>query len=152
MISNEDLQELSPNKNFYKLMWRWVVGGVLLALILLPILWILGWVSVPFQQTSPDLVRQLSQAANEAHEGLLAQSANIDNIETTMATMVVQYGEDRSSWPQGKSSEYLQLAQQRQNLITAYNQACGEYRALWNDEWRNLPAPDDLPTNCEMMR
>lgn len=152
MISNKDLQELSPNKNFYKLVWRWGLSAVLFMLILLPILWAFGWISVPFEQTNPDLVRQLSQDANEAHEGLLAQSANIDNIETTMATMVIQYGDNRATWPQGKSDEYLQLVQQRQNLISAYNQACGEYRALWNDEWRNLPAPDDLPTTCEMMR
>ena len=64
--------------------------------------------------------------------------------------MALAYGEDMTNWPQGKRDEYLQLQAQVTNLSTSYNAQCGQYNALWEDEWRSLPAPNDLPTHCEM--
>jgi hypothetical protein len=57
-------------------------------------------------------------------------------------------GANAATWPQGKAEEYQQLQTQRRNREAQYDQLCATYEARWSDEWRGIPAPDDLPQRC----
>jgi hypothetical protein len=107
------------------------------------------WATAPTEVFSVDNVRDLSRQANQMRTQLDAQLANIRVIDDQMRSLEEQYGEDQSTWPQGKDEEYRQLRVQRDNRIASFNTACADYQALWADEWRSLPAPDDLDTYCE---
>lgn len=144
------MTDYGPTRNDAHSILRWVLFGFLLVLVLAGLFFIYSWVNKPLEVLSPDNIQRLSQEANDKWQALLSQQATIDTISQRAKDMVVTYGEDRSVWPQGKSDEYLQLRQQVGNQITAFNLSCGQYNALWQDEWRSIPAPDDLPKKCEL--
>lgn len=128
----------------------WVLAIAVVIVVAVPVGAALEWWSMPFRMFSPDNVASLSRQANESWQSLQAQQASIKAVERKINDFMLTYGEDQAKWPQGKSDEIQQLRSELANKITAYNAACGQYRAMWQDEWRNLPAPDDLPTTCEM--
>lgn len=99
---------------------------------------------------SVDNIKNLSKQANQSWEALDAKRSTIRTQQSDLETYKELYGDDYATWPQGKRNEYQQLQKIVSSLITSYNVQCAEYNALWQDEWRNLPAPDDLPTYCEM--
>lgn len=99
---------------------------------------------------SPDNIERLSREANNAWQALEAQLANIEKSEDAAADLLTAYGEDQSVWPQGKRDVWLQLQKDITNKSAAYNVSCAAYNAFWQDEWRALPAPKDIPTRCEM--
>lgn len=124
----------------------------ILVVILFILSWTLGWIAVPLSMMSPDRIMTLSRQANEHYESLEVALRVIDQQEGRLSEYEKLYGDDYATWPQGKRDEYQQTQRQLQNLISAYNESCATYRALWNDEWRNIPAPDDLPKTCQMVQ
>lgn len=134
--------------------WNVMIWGGAITLILMVFVvlaWGLGWFAAPFQTMSPQRVQQLSRQANDAWQGLEAQQATIAVQRERLSEFNSLYGDNTSEWPQGKREEYQQLSSALRNLVAAYNLQCGQYNALWQDEWRSLPAPDDLPTRCDLM-
>lgn len=121
-----------------------------LVVILLVLSWTLGWIAAPLNMMSPDRIMTLSKQANEHYESLEAAQRVIESHRDRVDGYEELYGNDYSTWPQGKRDEYQQTQRQLQNLISAYNESCATYRALWQDQWRAIPAPDDLPKTCEM--
>ena len=114
--------------------------------------WALDWISFPARVISPDRMVTLSRQANDHYQSLEASLGSIQVQRKTTEAYLELYGEDYSTWPQGKRDEYQQNQRQLQNLINAYNQSCAQYKALWLDEWRDVVAPNDLPTTCETIQ
>ena len=137
--------------NNYAHIVRWLIFGTMFVALAMLLAFALDWIAAPLENNSPGNVKSLSRQANNAWEALNSQRESISVLDSRAEDMVLAYGEDQSKWPQGKRDEYLQLRQQYHNAIIAYNSACGQYRAMWSDEWRSVPAPDDLPTTCEMI-
>ena len=128
----------------------WVLLAFVIGIVIIVLAFALGWIATPLDTMSAENTRRLSRQANDAWQALEAQRENILSVETQASDMILTYGEDQSTWPQGKREEYQQLRTQRQNRIAAYNTSCGQYNAMWQDEWRAIPAPDDLPTACDL--
>lgn len=142
--------DLKPNKSMFGLALSWLLFGVTVLIAILLLSYFLGWFAKPLEVMSPDNIERLSRQANEAWQALEAKEASIEQVESKANLMITAYGEDMKVWPQGKRDEYLQLQAQVTNLTTSFNAQCGQYNALWSDEWRGIPAPDDLPTRCKM--
>ena len=113
---------------------------------------VLRWQNAALTVAGPERIERLSREANNHWQSLQSQRASIDTQRARLAEYETLYGQDRAVWPQGKRDEYQQLSAAVRNLETAYNLSCGQYNALWLDEWRSLPAPDDLPARCELLR
>lgn len=111
--------------------------------------WALRWQGAALDTIGPERMQQLSREANDRWQSLEAQRTSIATQQARLAEFETLYGTDRATWPQGKREEYQQLSAAIRNLETAYNSACGQYKAMWADEWRDIPAPDDLPRTCE---
>lgn len=109
------------------------------------------WVTAPTEMFSVDNVRELSRQANDMFQQLKADQVSIRSLENQITTFEDTYGEDTNKWPQGKLNEYQQLQRALYNKKASYNDDCGQYNALWKDEWRDLPAPDDLQKTCELI-
>jgi len=144
-------EELKPNRQIFGLSVRWIVVGTALVAVLLIAVYFLGWFAKPLELSSPDNLQRLSREANNAWQALEAKRESINVLEQKAGLMVSAYGEDMTVWPQGKRDEYLQIQSQVTNQKTAYNAACGQYNAFWEDEWRSIPAPNDIPTSCEFL-
>lgn len=144
------MSEFRPTRAGMNSAILWILAIAVVLLVAIPVTAALGWYATPFEMFSPSNMRQLSRQANESWQSLEAQQASIGAVERKINDFLLTYGEDQSKWPQGKSTEITQLRAELSNKITAYNTACGQYMAMWQDEWRDLPAPDDLPTQCEM--
>lgn len=144
------MSELRPTRSGTWSAILWVVAIAVVILVAIPVGAALNWWTMPFRMYSPDNIASLSRQANESWQSLEAQNASINVVERKINDFLLTYGEDQSKWPQGKSSEIQQLRSELSNKITAYNAACGQYQAMWLDEWRDFPAPDDLPKTCEM--
>jgi hypothetical protein len=129
-------------------MMIFIVGVVMVAMLGA---YFLDWFSTPLELTSPDNLQRLSRQANDAWQALEAKQQTIINLEQQADLMVAAYGDDQSTWPQGKRDEYLQLMAQVTNLKASYNVQCGQYNAFWDDEWRGIPAPNDIPTSCQFL-
>ncbi len=147
-----NMSDFNPPKGTVNTALRWISVAVVIIAALAIAGYFLGWFISPLDLTSPENVRRLSREANEHYAALESSRASIGTIESKMQTMVTTYGEDRSTWPQGKADEYLQLDAQRVNRIDAYNKLCASYKGKWNDEWFDLPAPDDLPKSCDLIQ
>lgn len=96
-------------------------------------------------------VKALSTTANEMHSGLEGELATLIAQKTSINTYEDLYGEDKTKWPQGKRDEYQQEQVLYRQGVSAYNTNCGKYNALWNNEWKSVVAPDDLPEQCELL-
>lgn len=113
--------------------------------------WALSWQSAALDTIGPVRMQQLSREANDRWQALQGQQATIGLGQQRLREFDALYGADRTKWPQGKREEYQQLSTQVNNLVTAYNLSCSQYNALWQDAWRDLPAPDDLPRSCPLL-
>ncbi len=113
--------------------------------------YVLRWQSAALDTVGPERIRALSREANDRHQALQAQLATIHTQQQRLAEFDALYGKDRAVWPQGKRDEYQQLSSATRNLVSAHNGACGQYAALWLDEWRDVPAPNDLPRACPLI-
>lgn len=131
------------------ILWGASIAVVLAVLVVLG--FALDWFAAPFTVMSSRSVQTLSRQANDTWQGLQAQKATISTQRGRLSEFRSLYGENAGAWPQGKRQEYEQLSAAARNLVAAYNQQCGQYNALWQDEWRDLPAPDDLPKHCELL-
>lgn len=124
-----------------------VIVGVLSLLIMYLLLWADATVTV----MSPENIKNLSQQANQRYSALSQQAGDIADLEARLASFETLYGADRSVWPHGKRAEYEQIFEQVANRRSAWRTSCAEYEALWADEWRDVPAPDDLPKTCPLL-
>ncbi len=140
-----------PDRKLFGVSFRWIMFYATILVVLGIVLYLVVWVFKPMEMTSPDNLARLSQEANDSWQALQAKRQSISGLESKASLMITLYGEDMAAWPQGKKDEYLQINQQIINLKISYNSDCGEYKAMWNDEWRAIPAPDDLPTTCEFL-
>jgi hypothetical protein len=144
--------EFRPQKGTTTTAVNWLVVGALILLAAVLIGWLVNWLITPLVLTDASRVREASAEMNQLYSGLESQRASIKSMDTQIAAIPLTYGEDRNAWPQGKDEEYLQLVAQRGNLVTAYNRLCAQYEAKWNDEWYDIPAPDDLPKTCDLIQ
>ncbi len=151
MDFDDDLNSAKPSKTIFGFSVKWMIFFASIILVAVLISYALNWIQAPLDLTSPENIRQMSREANDAWQALEAKKSSISNLESQVNDMTLLYGEDMSKWPQGKDEEYLQLKRQIANLKTAYNSECGQYNAFWLDEWRALPAPDDIPTHCSFL-
>lgn len=128
------------------------VGAITIVLAVVVVLaFALDWFSAPFRVMSSQNVQALSRQANDSWSALDAQRASITTQRQRVNEFDTLYGADPAKWPQGKRTEYQQMTAALRNLINAYNHNCGQYNAMWLDEWRDIPAPDDLPKRCDML-
>ena len=130
----------------------WILFGGMGLAVLIVALWAVGWMATPFRITNPERVEMLSRQANDAWQALEAQEASIASQKKALDQYTDLYGDDMAKWPQGKRQEYQQGMVAYSNLVNAYNRSCSQYNAMWQDEWRSIPAPDDLPTRCELVQ
>ncbi len=110
-----------------------------------------SWFVKPAELFSPDAMQARSQEANDAWSGLQAQLASITTAKADASRLIEVNGEDKTKWPQGDKEKYLQMEARVSNLVTAYNVSCGKYNGMWNDEWRSINAPGDLPRHCDLI-
>jgi hypothetical protein len=143
--------DYTPKRADYGGVAAWILWLFFIAIVLIALGFALNWFAKPAELFSPDRFEMLSRQANESYQALEAQERSITAIRAKAEQMITAYGEDMSKWPQGKRDEYLQLQQQVTNLTVAYNAACARYKAMWQDEWRAISAPGDLPTTCQML-
>lgn len=141
--------DYTPKRADYGGSFAWIVWLVVVIALLLIAGFALNWFSAPMRLFSPDRMATLSRQANDSYEALEAQRQNMTAVRAKADAMLDLYGD--GEWPQGKRDEYLQLQQQVTNLTMAYNAACAKYKAMWQDEWRSVAAPRDLPTTCSML-
>lgn len=94
-------------------------------------------------------IKDLSKKANESYQALKAKRDAVQLQQDILNEYTELYGTDFAAWPQGKRDEFQQQKRIVSQLITSYNADCAQYKALWQDEWRSVPAPNDLPTTCE---
>lgn len=129
----------------------WGIAITLILVVFIVLGFALDWFATPFRVMSPRNVQALSRQANDSWSALEAQRASITTQRQRVNEFDVLYGVDPGKWPQGKRTEYQQMTAALRNLVNAYNHSCGQYNAMWLDEWRDVPAPDDLPKHCEML-
>lgn len=141
----------TPTRADYGGSFAWIMWLVFIVAVLTIAGFGLKWFAVPTKLFDPDRMAMLSRQANESYQALAAQEQSVSVIRGKAEQMITAYGEDMSKWPQGKRQEYLQLQSQVTNLIVAYNASCARYKAMWQDEWRAISAPMDLPTTCQML-
>lgn len=141
----------TPTRADYGGSFAWILWLVFIAAILIVVGFGLKWFAAPTKIFDPDNMARLSRQANDSYQALAAQEQSVSVIRNKAEQMMIAYGEDMAKWPQGKRQEYLQLQAQVTNLIVAYNGACAKYKAMWQDEWREIAAPKDLPTTCAML-
>ena len=108
-----------------------------------------NWAEEPAELLSPDNVKKEYEWFYTSQKSLTATKANIDALESKQQDMIFLNGEDTSRWPISTRDEYKQVGQQILQLETAYNQACGEYQAKWDNVFHNIVAPRDIPRSCE---
>lgn len=143
---------VSPTKDDTFALIKWVFVIALVAMVIGGLSWGMGWFNAPLSVTSAPNVQRLSREANDRYQALQAQQASIAMARQKEADFIALYGTDVTLYPQGKRDELAQIRTDLSNKITAYNQACGQYNSMWQDEWRDIPAPDDLPTRCEFIQ
>lgn len=130
----------------------WVIAVVFVALVLIGVLAFgLRWQNAVLNQYGPERSEQLSREANDRWQALLSAQASIVQVRRALLEFNSLYGEDASRWPQGKRQEFQQMQANLTNLIQSYNGQCGQYNALWRDTWRDVPAPNDLPKECQLL-
>ncbi len=148
---------LSSNKppTFWTLLKFCMGIAVIIVIVLLPFALLNGAFSrnvKPLADTySIANVKALSARANEMHSGLEGELATLMALKESVGDYNRLYGDDTSRWPQGKRSEWQQVVNQYRQSLSAYNTNCGNYNALWDDEWKGVVAPSDLPTRCELL-
>lgn len=143
--------DYTPKRADYRGSFQWIVWGVVTVAMLVVGGFAVTWFAAPTKLFSPDRMAALSRQANDNYQALEAQRQSVATTRTKAEMMITAYGEDMGKWPQGKRDEYLQLQAQVNNLVIAYNNACAKYKAMWQDEWRAISAPGDLPTTCQML-
>lgn len=123
---------------------QWLGIAVLAIVVLIPIGWGLGWLSVPFQTTSAQNVREQWKFAYQFDEDLQAQARNACIAEKA-------YNEA----PAGdvKTQRQTQLIANEQN----YNRIAADYDARLRNAFeaklvRPSDVPDKAPTLAEMKR
>lgn len=139
-----------PSPNFVGIVIVWMLFFLFIGIVGTYLGFFGDWAKTPTEVFSPRNVQNLSRIANEEYQALLALEANIDSSEAAELDFLQAYGEDQAKWPLGKRDQYMQAQAHTRNAIAAYNIRCAKYNALWEDEWKNLPAPDDLPTRCTL--
>lgn len=130
----------------------WILGIFVAVVVIGFLVWALRWILFPSTILDPDRMVTLSRQANDHFQSLEASLSSIQVQRETTESYPKLYGETYDTWPQGKRDEYQQNQRQLQNLINAYNQSCARYKALWQDEWRDIMAPKDLPKTCEVVQ
>lgn len=128
-------------------LWLALLAGALI-MFLIVLGFALEWFAAPFETMSPERVRILSQQANDEWGALEQTRTGIERLRGQEAEFITLYGTNTAVWPQGKAEEYQQVTAARRNREAQYDQLCATYEARWADEWRDLPAPDDLPRQC----
>lgn len=148
--------DFTPKRRDYGDTWKWL-GYLLFALILLAIMgFFLNWFSAPMQMFSPRNLQQLATEANTRWFALEAQKTVYGTAREQADGYEALYGEDTSKWPQGKRSEWQQAQRTATNAKAAYNNSCGQYNALWNNDWKSIPLnAQDLgnlpPRSCSLI-
>jgi hypothetical protein len=148
------MNEYFPEPPDHRDIWRlvgWIGAFALVGLAFLLFSFTVNWGAAALDQGSPARLRQLSREANDRYTALKSERATIETQRARLADFEQLYGKDPAAWPQGKREEYQQLTQAIRNMESAYNGHCGQYKSLWNDAWRDLPAPDDLPKTCDLI-
>lgn len=142
---------VSPIKGDVSALIQWVLVIALVLMVGGVLAWGMGWFDAPLRVTSSQNVERLSREANDEYQSLQGQLRTIESVRTQITNYPLLYGEDTATWAQGKRDEWLQLQRELTNKIAAYNRDCGQYNSMWQDEWRDIPAPDDLPKQCEFI-
>lgn len=133
--------------------YLWIVLGLAVVTILYftYLQYALGFATRPARLNNAQRQEAMSARMNGAWEGLQASQLNADRARTKVAEYEQLYGADASQWPQGKRAEYLQDKAHLDNAVAAYNRSCGEYNAVYADEFRAIAAPKDLPARCALI-
>lgn len=142
---------MNASRNAYGLGFSWLFWGFIMLLFAGILLWGVNWVLTPLDVASPQNMQTLSRQANDRYQSLEAKLSSIQAQERKLNEFATLYGEDVTKWAQGKRQEYQQLSTIVTNLKTSYNGDCAQYMSMWQDEWRSLVAPRDLPTRCELL-
>jgi hypothetical protein len=128
-----------------------ILGCAAAAIIAGAIGFALWWAGAAAETMDPARIRNLSQQTNQRYTALVQQVGDITDLQQQLEQFEVSYGADRGKWPQGKREEYDQVFTMLTNRRSAYRALCAEYQAIWADEWRGIPAPDDLPKECPLI-
>lgn len=140
---------MNARRSDYGFSFSWMLFLVIMLFLAGMFAFALRWQRAGLEIVSPDNIQMLSRQANDNYKALEAKRMNINNQQEKLDEFEMLYGEGQ--WPQGKRQEYQQLSSILMNTKSAYNADCARYEAMWNDEWRSIVAPGDLPTTCEMI-
>lgn len=150
------MYDYTPKRRDYggTIQWGWFLLFILIGLSLMG--FVLGWFNAPMQMFSPRNMQQLATEANTRWFALEAQQTVYSTAREQADGYEALYGEDTSKWPQGKRSEWQQAQRSASNAKAAYNNACGQYNALWNNDWKSIPLnAQDLgslpPRSCSLI-
>lgn len=136
----------------YKSTSQFLIWLLFFCFVLGIIIWLLTQQQVVMETFSLDNAKALSEQANDANEALSAKLDTINVYQSELDSYVSLYGEDVTKWPFGKRESYQQLEKQIFSLKVSYNSECADYNSLWQNEWKSLVAPRDLPTYCETLQ
>jgi len=145
-------KDFEPKRGMFGLSVKWLIFGFGLLIILGALAFGASWLLKPAEIFDPSAIQARSREANDAWQALQAQLANIETARSDARNLDEVNGSDRATWPQGDKERWLQLEAQVSNLTKAYNGSCAQYNAIWQDEWRAVQAPPDLPTRCDLLK
>jgi len=136
-------------KRRFVILFLALVAGFILAQVAVRYLVLGGeWAKEPAELFSPDNVKSEYEWFYNHRRGLEAQSASIQTNRRRTGTLESTYGDDKATWPPTAQDEYMQLANIQAQLETAYNMACANYQARWDNVFHSIVAPPDIPRGC----
>jgi hypothetical protein len=131
---------------------RW--GGIVLLLAILLIgvpigvaqynRW-MGWQLEPIERTSVDNVKREADWFSQNAGFLKSQYANIGVIQRELAAMG-----DGTKLVGAKKDLWLQKNKDLSQATIAYNNACGQYQAAFDNFFHGSVAPANVPRDCRL--
>lgn len=110
--------------------------------------YIAGYATRPVRLADPVRIENMSAQMNQSYQAMLTAEQRVYSDRQAIDDFLELYGDDPTTYPQGKRAELDQLRTNYRNSVSAYNGLCGTYLARLNDEYQDIAIPDDLPGTC----
>lgn len=110
--------------------------------------YVANYATRPTRLTDAVRIESMSARMNQAYQALLTAEQRVYADKQAIDDFLSTYGTDASTYPQGKRAELDQLRVNHRNSVSQYNSLCGQYMAVYADEFQEIAAPPDLPTQC----
>lgn len=105
----------------------------------------MGWQLEPIERTSVDNVKREADWFHQNAGFLKSQFANIGVVQRELSAMG-----DGSKLVGAKKDLWLQKNHDLSQAVTAYNNACGQYQAAFDNFFHGSVAPGNVPRDCRL--